>query len=142
MIEVSYVLVEALQQNDVSMVQRIWDVLTDIYATNPALSKLSEDRRYFRASEMVIAAWRSREVRAKSEETLSKPGFVAHLETRLLEYSTKHVQSNSTNSALRLGSENVTDSATTGPFLSEVDMDAFIDLDFQDIDWSFWNSSD
>ena len=119
------VLVEASRQNDSSRTREIWDLLSDLYATNSFLSELSEDRRRSHAASLIINAWKAQS-KPDSNHHLTKPGFVSALETQVLRDN------------IRLGPE--TD-PVAGPIIDQ-DINAMLDFDFQDIDWSFWNSID
>lgn len=136
------VLVEASQQNDESKTQRMWDLLSELYSTNPTLSRLAEDRRRYHAAELIVAAWKARQSRSNSNQSLPKPDFVTHLETLLPDPSIDSAQKPNKTAAQLGDAAQHAEPVTPQSFLAEQDIDADFSLDFQDIDWAFWSSID
>ncbi|KAL9109897.1 MAG: hypothetical protein Q9227_005420 [Pyrenula ochraceoflavens] len=127
------VLVEASRQHETAKTNRIWGLLSDLYSTNSTLWELSEDRRKAQAAELVITAWKARQ--NKLDHQLQKPDFVANLETRLAEHRLL-LQGGAVKQETN---ESV---ATSHSVLLGEEMDALFNIDFQDIDWSFWSGID
>ena len=141
-------LLEARRQFNTRKTDRIWGLLSDLYAANYSLSELVEDRRKSYAIELMILAWRAREI-------AQKPAFLVKLENRLLKYtgginfegpSKRHRDEVETYESTpskrlvpvigmqgrKLPEENVA--------LGQHDLDAIAEIDFDAIDWSFWDS--
>lgn len=136
------VVVEASHQNDPSKTQCIWDLLSNLYSTNSTLSRLSEDRRRPHAAELVVAAWKARQNTSTSHQHLPQPECLAHLEAKLSEYRTELAQSKNAHAARQEDIEQKPEPISSEQLFAEQDVDAIFDLDFQDIDWSFWSSID
>lgn len=136
------VLVEVSQQNDAGKVQQIWNLLSELYSANSSLSQLAEDRRNSHAAELVIAAWRAHQNKHDSGKPLSKPEFVTHLETLFSESRDGSAEDNKTKEVQQANTGRKFESMDSESFLPELEADAIFDLDFQDVDWSFWNSFD
>ena len=137
------VLVEASQQTDVDKCQRIWGVLTELYVVNSSLSDVGEDRRRLHAAELIVAAWKTCQSRGTVDPPPAKLELVANLERKLAEYTAESTV------PTNIGA---TEESEVGDFTGmetprslaplEQDANALFDLDFEDIDWSFWNSID
>jgi hypothetical protein len=88
------------------------------------LSRLSDDRRKLHAAELVVSAWKTRQA---NDPDVGKPRCVSIIEPLLLNHRPELLP---------------TMSETVGqplePVMTETDLDAMLDLDFQDIDWGFW----
>ncbi|KAL6721752.1 hypothetical protein ACLMJK_000857 [Lecanora helva] len=136
------VLVEASQQNDESRTQRIWDLLSDLYVANSMLSRLSEDRRRSHAARLVVAAWKARQSKLAPSQYIPKPDFVTHLEYQLSEVRSGPVVPYDTKISPQEIANDSAQPVIPETFLEDQDMNAVFDLDFQDIDWSFWSSVD
>ena len=136
------VLVECSQQDDESKARRIWDLISDLYLHNFTLSRLSEDRRRSQAAGLVVSAWKARQ---KKLGSLQKPQFVVTLESQLAQCNpadpSQTFTAQSTQQASSGQNQNY-EPITPQSFSAGQDVDAIFDLDFQDIDWSFWNSID
>lgn len=137
-----FVLVEASRENDISRAQEMWDLLASVYACNASLYDLEEDRRKLHAAELVIAAWKTWQHKFGVNQTLTPPHFVADLEDILASHRTRANKEMKTNPALQQADQQGIMSLTPESFLAEEDLNGTFDLDFQDIDWSFWNSMD
>lgn len=135
------VLVEASRIEDLPRAQEVWDLLTDVYANNKELHEVIEDRRRFHAAELVIAAWKAWQNRPNSPKLIENPSFVEGLEKELARHRKK---------SDKAAGKTVADTppvATTTPMtphdaLTQEDFTAIFDIDFQDIDWSFWDNVD
>ncbi|KAL8968213.1 MAG: hypothetical protein Q9183_002569 [Haloplaca sp. 2 TL-2023] len=137
------VLVEASQQSDLEKSQRIWDLLSALYSINLTLSQFHEDRRISHAAELVSIAWRTCERRSHTIGASPKPDFVMRLETQLEAYRRQMKQGESEVPTENLSSADRTFWPSTPETMgSGQDANAMFDLDFQDIDWSFWSSID
>lgn len=157
---VVYVLIEARRQFDRPKVKTIWALLSEVYGANPTLSDLAEDRRKSYAAELMIAAWRARDnmllgPQRDTHGAPQKPGFLLDLESKLSQIigagNTERPSKRKLDEAAAVGST-VTKKAVppTGlhmPDLSlesvvhdQLDLDAIGDIDFDVIDWSFWEN--
>lgn len=104
--------------------QRIWDLLSDLYTYNKNLLELSEDRRKLHAAELITSAWKARHT---ADPSAHKPACVSILEPLLSDnrgYATK-TQTEVVGQSLE-------------PVMTDEDLNAMLDLEFQDIDWGFW----
>ena len=156
---VVYVLIEARRQFDKPKAEAIWALLSEVYGANPTLSDLAEDRRKSYASELMTAAWKAREnvLRGPQRDTHNapqKPAFLMNLESKLNQVtetgnierpSKRKLEETAPNSAVtkkivpatglhmpNLPLENV--------IHDQLDLDAIGDIDFDVIDWSFWEN--
>ena len=126
---------------DSTKVQQIWDLLSDLYSANSALSEFSDDRRTSHAASLVVAAWKARQSRL-GNQYLSKPDFVGELEFLLSKHHTRPALGTHVNPLQPGNPEPTAAPVTPVSFRTEQDSNAVFDLDFEDIDWSFWNSID
>ena len=135
------VLVEASQENDVDKCERIWALLSDLYAANTSLFELTQNRRRLHAAELIVAAWRTCQSKGTVGHSSAKPEFVSRLKSRLAECTTEStVASNAKNE--HEGPEGRMEPNNPQGLPPDQDVDTLFDLDFQDIDWAFWNSID
>ncbi|KAI5264013.1 hypothetical protein E4T47_08875 [Aureobasidium subglaciale] len=118
------VIVEVMQLKGAPEAQRIWDVISDLYTYNKNLLELSEDRRKHHAAELIIKAWKAR---AQADPSAFKPSCVAVLESLLAEKQSDAVQAQFGDTGQPLD-----------PVMTDEDLNAILDMEFQDIDWSFW----
>lgn len=133
------VLIEASRIDDLPKAQEVWDLLTDIYANNKELHDVIEDRRRYHAAELVIAAWKAWQNKPNPQQLIEDPSFIQGLEKELAKHRRK---------SDKVAGKSVVDShATPAPAaitpheaLTQEDFTAVFDLDFQDIDWSFWDN--
>ncbi len=157
-----YVLIEARRQFDTSKAERIWLVLSDVYAANPSLSELLEDRRKPYAVELMIVAWRARETflferqqrQLDTYRPSQKPAFLVDLENRLLKYF--EAGNPGGPSKRKLGEAETLDPmpakkpvlaagmqgrdlAVDNVAFNQFDLDTIGEIDLDDIDWSFWD---
>lgn len=135
------VLVEASRENDMTKAQETWDLLANVYATNPILFVLSEDRRRHHAAELVVAAWKGWQQKlGPSAQYMSSPPFVSQLKAELAAFRSGVNQE--TAAAPDQLQSMTSDVAPITPesIMTENVVDFTFDMDFQDIDWSFWNS--
>lgn len=130
------------QGNDISKRQRFWDLLSDLYTANASLSELLEDRRKLHAARLVVAAWKARPNKSETDRSVPSPDLVANLEARLSEGSTGLAPNTKAEEAEPKSAEEGLEPVTSESLMAEQDFSAVFDLDFQDIDWSFWNSID
>ena len=137
------VLMEVSRENDAEKCQRIWMVLSDLYAAKTALFELTEDRRHLHAAELLVAAWKRCQSKGTTGLSYTMPEFVSSLKTRLAQCM---AESTMLTPDVRDARDNGLDSHigpdTPQSLRFEPDVDALFDLDFQDIDWAFWNSID
>ncbi|MCJ1379801.1 hypothetical protein MMC17_002904 [Xylographa soralifera] len=158
-----YVLVEARRQFDTPEAERIWALLSDVYTANSSLSELQEDRRKSYVVELMIVAWRAREnfLVERQQHQLGtyrppqKPAFLVDLENRLLKYIEAGKPEGPTKR--KLGEVETRDptpikklappAGTQGRDLpmdnttfSQFDLDTFAEVNFDAIDWSFWEA--
>lgn len=136
------VLVEASHESDMDKCQRIWTLLSDLYAANTSLLELAEDRRKLHAAELIVAAWKTCQSKGTVGQSSLRPNFVINLENRLAECLAKSTQRSSTKNGHEENPEGAVGLETPQSLPVEQDASVLFDLDFQDIDWSFWNSID
>lgn len=117
-------IVEVTQLKGSPKAQRIWDLLSDLYTYNKNLLALSEDRRKLHAAELIIKAWKARQMADPSAPT---PSCVSVLESLLSKYhaDVQDVQPDAIGQQLE-------------PVLTDEDLNEILGLEFQDIDWGFW----
>ena len=133
------VLVEASRIDDLPKAQEVWDLLTDIYANNRELHDVIEDRRRYHAAELVIAAWKAWQNKPNPQQLIEDPSFIQGLEKELAKHRRK---------SDKVAGKGVVDPPVTSApaaitphdALTQDDFTAVFDLDFQDIDWSFWDN--
>ncbi|KAI5196002.1 hypothetical protein E4T39_07980 [Aureobasidium subglaciale] len=118
------VIVEVMQLKGAPEAQRIWDVISDLYTYNKNLLELSEDRRKHHAAELIINAWKAR---YQADPFAQKPSCVSVLESLLTESREEATQVQSGDVELPLE-----------PVMTDEDLNVILDMEFQDIDWSFW----
>lgn len=104
--------------------------------------QLTEDRRNSHAAELVVAAWRARQTKRTSDVSFSRPEFVIHLEAQLLECCSGPADNVKMKDGQQSSAGKKFEPLTSESISPEVEADAISDLDFQDIDWSFWNNLD
>lgn len=136
------VLVEASQQADTGKTERIWSLLSELYSTNPGLSQLSSDRRRSYAAELIVRTWKARQNKLESNQRQPTPDFVTQLDAQLLEFRAEAPQKFSTEELQLDGVRQSGEDAALESFSADHDFNAIFNLDFQDIDWSFWSSID
>ena len=136
------VLVESSQQSDMSKTQLIWGILSDLYASDPTLSQLSEDRRKSHAAKLVVAAWKVSQSKLDLSQYLIKPEFVTQLEAQLASCHIGLAQKPSTEVVQQDSGGQSAEPLSTESLLAGQDVNAVFDLNFEGIDWSFWNSID
>lgn len=137
-----FVLVEASREDDMSKAQETWDLLASVYACNTSLFELEDDRRRLHAAELVVAAWKTWQNKFGIGQQLTSPQFVINLEKELTSYRAKVHRETTSGAALQQSTQQSIAPITPESFMTEEDMNGVFDLDFQDIDWSFWNSMD
>jgi hypothetical protein len=98
-----------------------------------SLCQLSTDRRRLHAAELVLSAWRTRQVKSNLSPCPLTPAFVTNIETKVADLTR-----NASNEAPALSPPKV-DPELPNDFRS-LDNDDLFDLDFQDVDWGFWDS--
>lgn len=86
------------------------------------------------AAELVVAAWNAQQG-SSGVQRLEKPKFVDDLSQRL---TVHHAHDNAQQREAENQTTGESAQAATGPF----DMDLSFDIDFEDIDWGFWNNID
>ncbi|THX94641.1 hypothetical protein D6D02_10090 [Aureobasidium pullulans] len=118
------VIVEVMQLKGSPEAQRIWDLLSDLYTYNKNLLELSEDRRKLHAAELITSAWKARQT---ADPSAYKPACVSILEPLL---------SDNRGDATKTQTEVV--GQPLEPVMTDEDLGAMLDLEFQDIDWGFW----
>ncbi|KAI1849973.1 hypothetical protein JX266_004352 [Neoarthrinium moseri] len=136
------VLVEASQETNIDACQRIWALLSDLYAANASLLELTEDRRRLHAAELIVAAWKTCMSKGTVSRSTPTPSMVSSLEKRLSECMEDVPQASAETEANGGIHRGVRELEIPESFLSEQEANNLLDLDLRDIDWSFWNSID
>lgn len=135
------VLVEASRIDDLPKAQEVWDLLSEVYNTNRELHDVIEDRRRYHAAELVIAAWKAWQNKPSPLKLIENPTFVDGLEKELAKHRKKSEKA-AGKTVAGASSSPAPPSITPHDALTQEDFTAVFDLDFQDIDWSFWDSID
>jgi len=153
----AYVLLEArrLPYNPITV--RIWELLADLYTSNPGLSQNLVDRRKSYAIELTSAAWKARASFLHQQQQehgtirpIKKPTFLVGLEKTLDEFNETTKGESSSKRKLEDGGE--TNASVNkkhavmpndglpsdGMDLNQLDLDLMNDFNFDAIDWSFW----
>jgi hypothetical protein len=139
-LSVMFVPVEASREIDITKAQETWDLLASVYACNMSLLDLEEDRRKLHAAELVVAAWKTWQNKFAVERQLAPPQFVVDLQRELASHRARVNQEILSEAALQRSTQKSVVPITPESYMTEEDMNNTFDLDFQDIDWSFWNS--
>ena len=134
---VMFVLIEASNQSDLDKAQELWDLLASIYAANTDLLELSEDRRKLHAAELIVAGWNAHRNKRDNQQ-LENPAFVVEIGQKLAQYRAD-LESDATQTSQQ---QRDGQAETAAGFSLEGTLDFDFDMDFQDIDWSFWSSMD
>jgi hypothetical protein len=135
------VLVEATNETIPHRTQRIWELMTDLYACHEALFQLAEDRRRKEAATHIVKAWKARASKWQAGTCPPKPEFVKKLEARLADMQKAAPSIPSTSTVQNNGEYQISQpSAPVAP--AGVDFSDIFELDFENIDWSFWASID
>lgn len=122
---------DASNANEVEKAQDLWNLLDDVYAAHPDLVDFTHDRRKLHAAELVIAAWKTHQSN-EDARCIEKPKFLEDVSQRL---TTCHPPCE--------GQERQAEAIESAqPAAEPIDMDLSFDIDFEDIDWGFWNSID
>jgi hypothetical protein len=132
-----FVLVEASEQSDVYKAQELWDLLASVYATNADLFELAEDRRKLHAAELIVAAWHAYRSKYNSQQ-LEDPTFVSQLGQKLSTYGADLAPQTAQTGPRHGDHQDIPDTRLS----LEANLDFDFDMDFQDIDWSFWSTMD
>ena len=158
-----YVLIEARRQFDTPRAEELWELLSNVYAADSGLLELQEDRRKSYVVELMTVAWKAREKflveRQQHQQNIfgppQKPAFLIDLENRLLKYNEagklEEPNKRKLDEAEMLDStpakKPVPPADTQGRDLpmdnmtfSQFDPDTFAEIDFDTIDWSFWEA--
>lgn len=136
-----FVLVELARETNTFKAQETWDLLAKLYSVNCTLSDLPGDRRRHHAAELIVAAWKT-SVQKFGHHDSQTPNFVVDLKRALGVYRTAENQSHSGGLVQQQYAQEAGIPATPESFAPENDFNAVFDLDFQDIDWSYWNSKE
>ncbi|ETS85230.1 hypothetical protein PFICI_03255 [Pestalotiopsis fici W106-1] len=132
------VLIEASNETDAEKCQRVWTVLSDLYTTNTSLLEFVEDRRRLHAAELTVAAWKSCKTKGTVDRDAPKPEFVRDLEDRLARFMATSTEVAAAQDMGRHEEPVATDAPQS--FSLEDEADGLFDLNFEDIDWAFWNN--
>ncbi|KAL8710246.1 MAG: hypothetical protein Q9220_005177 [cf. Caloplaca sp. 1 TL-2023] len=155
-----YVLIEAHRQCQKPRAEKIWALLSNLYAANQSLSNLSGDRRKSYVVELMTKAWRARENYLLERQQNppyppQKPTFLVNLENTVLQYpeavepegaSKRKLDQEEARglppvkklvpaAGVRSRDIHVDDVA-----VGLLDLDPFAGFNFDAIDWSFWES--
>lgn len=139
---VMVVLVEMSHDIDGEMPQHIWALLSDLYAANESLLELTDDRRRLHAAELIIKAWKACRSKRTAKNIVSKPDFIGDLENRLVACMSHPTEPLTFEETDRDAQQEPIDLNGSKSFLDDEDFNVLFNLDFADIDWSFWNSID
>ena len=163
-------LIEARQPEAPHRPDEIWDLISRIYVSHPHLADIHGDRRKTYAAELIVAAWKEREVHLLKRHQGSpvqhlppqKPKFVAELESQLSK-SGIHADPPRESAEQRperggqsfgfheeAKAQTTEDQMSTGQaqtglanaeeiIPSDFDFSAIPELNFEDIDWMFWD---
>jgi hypothetical protein len=132
------VLVESHEESDPYKEQKLWELLSDVYAAQTDLLSLEDDRRNLHAAELVVTAWNAHRNKSPGEFLVAPP-FVLTLSNKLAEYRARFEPENEEEHRNTAEFQQL-DSVSTEGLLTEGYFE--FDMDLQDIDWSFWSSID
>jgi hypothetical protein len=125
---------DASNASEVEKAQELWNLLGDVYAAHPDLVDFTHDRRKIHAAELVVAAWNTKQGDFGALR-LERPRFVEDLLQRLNAHRAhEDARQHEAEAQPTVGSAQ----AVTEP----IEKDLSFDMDFEDIDWGFWNSID
>lgn len=139
---VMIVIVESAHQTDTTQAQRIWNLLADIYSSFPSLAELSEDRRSAQAAELVVSAWKAYRAKSSPNHLPIQPALIVDLEARLERCRTKGGQSVSEGNSQKRDDPTGEALPHHADTMTETSLTSMYDLEFQDIDWLFWENLD
>ncbi|XWX01782.1 hypothetical protein V2A60_009811 [Cordyceps javanica] len=120
-------LVDLPRLTDVSRIKASWMLLSELYGAASFLKDFSLDKRRLRAAELVLAAWKACASNVVVDG-IQRPGFITELET--IVWQAKVTDGVLPESQISEHTANVPDAQKT---FSEL-----LDLDFADIEWSYW----
>jgi hypothetical protein len=129
-VAVMCVLIEARDSVDMIQAQELWKLLLDVYGAHVELLDFAEDRRRIQAAEIVLATWNTYKGKFAGQIP-SEPEILSKLSLDLAAHR-------ATLEPVVNDSDLLAPITTLGSTATEEDFS--FDLDFQDIDWSFWNS--
>lgn len=116
--------------------QELWKLMLEVYAMHEELLDFSGDRRRIQAAEIVLATWHSHEEKFAGHNH-DKPEMLSKLS---LELATYRAGLEPVVNPAMYRDESVSSAPDMLPEATAIEEDFSFDLDFQDIDWSFWNS--
>jgi len=153
----AYVLLEARRLPYDPITAKIWELLADLYTSNPGLSQNLVDRRKSYAIELTSAAWKARagflhqqQLERGTTRSIRKPAFLVGLEKTLDEFNETTKDGSSSKRKLEeLGEVYVSTTKkhvampddglpSEGIDFNQLDPDLVNDFNFDAIDWSFW----
>lgn len=142
--KVMCILVEVSQQSVPAKIERIWNLLAQLYAANTSLLELADDRRKLHAARLVVAAGQACQTKSNIHKSSSMSILIIDLESRLAQIAPTNEQAVKPNQSYEVGTDLDNTSTITQAVPIEQDVDAVVsfDFDFEDIDWEFWNSID
>ncbi|KAF2831472.1 hypothetical protein CC86DRAFT_463354 [Ophiobolus disseminans] len=126
------VLIEASGSSDIKG-DELWELLSKVYEANPDLYDLADDRRKLHAAELIVAASKAHRAKHGSSPLESLMPF-EQLKGVLAAYRAATGADGSM--------QNATVLAVDDGLSLDIDLGFEFDMDFHDIDWSFWNSID
>lgn len=132
-ISVMCVLLEARDAIDVLQAQELWDLLEGAYGAHEELLDFAEDRRRIQAAEIVLATWHTHKGKFASH-IHSEPEILSTLSAELAAYRTHMDPIVDPDVLSKLPTPDTQAEAVV------VEEYFSFGLDFQDVDWSFWNS--
>jgi hypothetical protein len=112
----------------------MWELISRVYDANTSLYQLSTNRRHLHAAELVLSASKARQMKSSPNDCPRTPEFVIKLEAHVAGDAGK-AAGGSTNP-----SPNITTDLSTD--CRALENDGPFDLDFQEVDWGFWESID
>lgn len=121
---------------------RIWELILEVYTTNEDLWRLLDDQRKFHAAELIVSAWKRREKKLNMAKS-SRPDIIVALEKHIMELKKGDVSSEAANAPAEVNMAE-TDPLSTAEYLDPGSFDpaSVAELNFDDIDWSYWDGLD
>lgn len=130
------VLIEARDATDMVQAQELWNLMLDVYAAHEDLLDFAGDRRRVQAAEIVLATWAT-----------CKGKFAGHIHNQPEILSRLSLDLAAYRATLDPLVDPASPRAEGVSLAQEIQLEATVDeedfsfdLDFQDVDWSFWNS--
>lgn len=123
-------LVDIPHSTDISKLKEAWNLVESLYSTAEFLSDFSGDKRRIRAAELIISAWNACESRPDLHGW-ARPEFIYKLETGIQQINSADAEENHERNHQEA-------TVVDDPAGGDISFSDFLELDFAEIEWSFW----